>query len=118
MRALARTVGLGRVLLGLTILWSPRFAARLAQLPKDEANPSFGLVSRLTGNRELVLGTVLLCAPQPMMPTWLRVSAAIDAADVAVSLWSMRDGVSQRAAFASAGAAAGYAALELLALRG
>ncbi len=63
MTTLARMIGLGRVLLGLTILWSPRYAAVLFQMPEDDTNPSFGMVARLAGNRDLVLGAALLCAP-------------------------------------------------------
>ncbi len=118
MTMLARSLGIARMLLGLTVLWSPRYAARLVQLPDDDVNPSFGFVSRLAGNRDLVMGAGLLCAPRTTMSLWLKVCAATDAADLAVGLWSLRSGLRPRAAFASAGAAAGAVVLELLASRG
>jgi hypothetical protein len=114
---LARAIGCGRVIIGLTILYSPRLAARLFQLPEEQVNPSLNLVSRLTGNRELALGAMLLCAPDARQSEWLKLSAAVDAADAAVSVWGLREGLRQRAAVASALSATAYSALELVALR-
>jgi hypothetical protein len=114
---LARLLGLGRVGLGLVAVASPRGAARLFALPAAEVNPSSSLVSRLLGNRELVLGATLALASDGQLPLLLKTSAVIDAGDALLSLWTLRDGIGKRAAYQSATAGAFYAALELIALR-
>jgi hypothetical protein len=113
----ARLLGLVRVGLGLVVVASPRGAARLFALPAAEVNPSSSLVSRLLGNRELVLGAALALASDEHLPLLLKTSAAIDAGDALLSLWTLRDGIGKRAACQSATAGALYAALELTALR-
>lgn len=114
---LARLIGLLRVGLGLIVVASPRAAARLFALPAAEVNPSSSLVSRLVGNRELVLGAALALAAEEQLPLLLTTSAAIDAGDALVSLWTLREGLGKRAALQSAAAGMCYAALELAALR-
>lgn len=114
---LARLIGAGRVGIGVVAVASPRIATLLFALPQNEASASRDYLSRLIGDRELGLGAALLLASDTDLPLLLKTSAAIDASDALVSLWSLRDGLSRRASLVSAASAAFYAALELAALR-
>ena len=114
---LARLIGAGRVGLGVVAVASPRLAGRLFALPPSDINPSFSLLSRLVGDRELGLGAVLLLAPDADLPLLLATAAAVDGSDALCSLWSMRDGLSRRGALVSAVSAALTAAIEVAALR-
>ncbi len=113
---MAKAIGLFRVLVGLTILYSPRLAARALRLPDDTVDPVYNLVSRISGNRDVILGAALMLAPESRLQPMLQINTAADLADVGVSLWELRDGVPQRAALTSAGAAGSLAVLELLLL--
>jgi len=113
---LTRLIGLVRVAVGLVVVTSPKTAAKLFALPGREINASAQLLSRLTGNRELVLGAALLLLPEEQAAPWLGASIMVDVADAGVSLWAMRDGLSRRAALQSAVAGSSYAALEAFAL--
>ena len=114
---LARLIGVGRVGLGVVAVVSPPTAARLFALPRTDLNASAGFVTRLVGNRELALGAALLLAGDAELPLLLKTSAAVDAGDALVSLWSARSGLSTRAVLQSAVAGAVYAAAEIAALR-
>ncbi|MHB8575889.1 MAG: hypothetical protein ACYDCQ_11235 [Dehalococcoidia bacterium] len=113
---LLRCIGAGRALLGLTLLGAPGFASRLFMLGDNPA-PHERFVARIAGNRDLVLGLAQLLAPRQQARTWLAVGAAVDAADAAVSLASLRDGMGRGPALINTAAGAGYAVLELWGLR-
>lgn len=115
---LARASGLGRVALGLGIIAAPRGALRLIALPSADRHPSAALLARVAGNRDLMLGLALAAAPRRRLRTLLRLSVAIDAGDVAVSLLALRDGMARRPALLSAASGVVAAATGLWALRG
>lgn len=114
---LVNLLGLGRALLGLFILASPRRAAQLFVVPGADANPDGRFVTRLAGNRDLMLGVGLLVAPAQQKTTWLAVCTAVDALDAALALSGGRTGLARRTVLANviaggSGAAAGLFALQ------
>lgn len=111
-----RLVGAGRALLGVALIGSPKLASRLLLLG-DASTGSQRFVLRIGGNRDLILGTAQVLAPADRARTLLVVGAAADAADTAVSLYALRDGLNRRAALASAAAALAYTLLQLWGLR-
>lgn len=113
---LLRVIGAGRAFLGLTLLASPAFASRLLSLGDDPA-PHERFVSRIAGNRDLVLGLAQLLAPADQARTWLAVGIAVDAADAAVSAASLRDGMGHKPALMSAVAGMSGVLLGFWALR-
>jgi len=114
---LVNLLGLGRVLLGLFILAWPRRAAQLFVVPGADATPDARFVTRLAGNRDLMLGVGLLAAPPAQKAAWLAICTAVDALDAAVAGLSGRGSLGRRAVLANVVAGGSAAAAGLLALQ-
>jgi hypothetical protein len=91
-RELARMLGAGRVLIGLTMVLAPR---RAVQGYVGEANPSFSatMLARGMGARDLALGTGLLVALENdgEVSRWLEAGALSDAGDFLSALANLRE---------------------------
>ncbi|HLZ68394.1 MAG TPA: DUF4267 domain-containing protein [Dehalococcoidia bacterium] len=85
---LVRLIGACRVAVGLLIIARPRLAARLFALPEAGATADARFVTRIAGNRDLMLGAALLLAPAAQTPPLLGACVAVDAADLLVALGS------------------------------
>ncbi len=111
-----RFIGVCRLALGLLIVASPRLAARLFAVPEAGAAADARFVTRIAGNRDLILGAVLLLAPAAQQPVLLTACTAVDIADLLVALGSAGDGLGRRAVLANVVAAGSAAAGEFWAL--
>ena len=91
-RELARLLGLGRTVLGMTMVLMPRKAVR-GYMGQD--NPSFAaqMAIRGLGARDIALGTGLLVALEDDgdVDRWLEAGAIADAGDLLATLANFRE---------------------------
>lgn len=91
-RELARVLGLGRTVLGITMVLAPRKAARGFT---GEEDPGFtaSMALRGLGARDIALGTGLLVALEEDrdVARWLEAGALADAGDLLATLSNFRE---------------------------
>ena len=91
-RELARMLGVGRVVIGLTLVLAPR---RSVQGYVGEADPSFAsqMFARGMGARDIAIGTGLLVALENdgEVARWLEAGALSDAGDFLSTLANLRE---------------------------
>ncbi|MDQ6744461.1 MAG: hypothetical protein M3Z27_00335 [Actinomycetota bacterium] len=115
-RALARTVALGRILIGAGLLAKPELFT-LSWIGSDAKRAGPKVLSRALGARDLVLGAGTISSEDRELQGWLLAATAADATDLLATVLA-GEGVPLRGRVMVGGTALGGAALGLAALVG
>jgi hypothetical protein len=91
-RTLAKTNGIGRALLGASMVVAPTITGRL-WIGDDGEGPATKVLGRALGIRDVVIGAGLIQALDARAPTrgWIAAAAAADAIDAGATLLNWRD---------------------------
>ena len=91
-RDLARTNGIGRALIGASLVLAPRLTTR-AWLGDDASSAGTKVAARALGIRDLALGIGLVMALERRDPVrnWVAAAAAADGVDAAATLLAWGD---------------------------
>lgn len=118
--ALARSIGVTRVLVGAGLFLAPTTAVRMLGVDSGTAK-RMTFLARMTAARDVALGVgTVASVGTPQAPLWLTVSAASDAVDALAIAGATRRGVTHGIGAAAAAlsgvvaaAAGGWAVAEL-----
>ena len=115
-RAVARSIGLGRLVIGLGFLADPVASVRVLGVDTASAK-RMSFLARMTAGRDIVLGAGTLAArTPPAQAAWLTAGAVADGVDAAVLAAGLRAGTVRGVpAVAITAGAAGAGGLALLA---
>lgn len=115
-RVIARTVALGRILIGAGLLAKPELFT-VSWIGSDAKRPGTQVLSRALGARDLVLGAGAISSDDGDLQGWLLAATAADCTDLLATVLS-GDGVPLRGRIIVGASALGGAALGLTALVG
>jgi len=105
-----KALAVGRVVIGITALLFPTFAARLFLL-KVKSNPQLPYVMRLFAAREIAVGALSLTAPESARTQMVGLGMAVDGSDAIAGFAAARSGaVSKPVGVVLTGAALGAVA--------
>ncbi|MGA9103500.1 hypothetical protein [Aeromicrobium sp.] len=107
---MARSLAIGRMVIGAVALLFPALAARLFLL-NAKTNPQLPYMTRLFAAREIAVGAMTLTAPENARTSMVGLGMAIDGSDAVAGIAAARSGaVSKPVGFILAGAALGAVA--------
>jgi len=113
---LAKALGVMRTGVGALSWVSPAASWRTFGLGPLAGDARGGLVTRLFGSRDLVLGQMVLCPDPEVRRAGLQAGVAVDSIDLVASLLALRKGAPKVTILTATGGAAAFMALGLFAL--
>lgn len=109
-------IGVGRIIAGLSTWLLPRFAWRVFGLGVMTADGSTGMMTRLFGIRDLILGAAVFHPDASVRQSVIQAGIAIDTADIAANLIAVRNGAPKSTLLGVASGAASFVVLGAVSL--